>query len=551
MDIPALVYNDVNWRIFTVTAIGFLLVSRVVKLANGLKAVNFLPGIRIPFQPLSVMGLILPESPWNPGLLFTWSWRHTRNLYELYGNDTVSIVPYLSGVPTLYTQSLDVTRQVVTAGHRSATFGKVDELNRALLFWGPSVASTERDMWKKHRRIVGPAFNNETYALVWASSQNLYADMLTAEGWDDRNMVDVSSVQALTLKFSLIIIATCGFGLPYTWVTPPSDGGKITIQECLETIARTGVFTIAAPGWAWKLPFKWIRQTRRAYDSMRSFIFTQIQERREALHASSDREKDVFSRLVEANEAEGGKMALKDDELIGNVFSLLFAGHETTSHTLAATLGFLALHEDIQDEVAAQVIEVIGEREALFEDYPKLDKVLAAFYEAARMFPSGLFLVREAKQDTTLTLEVGGVRSVIPIRKGTHVIVDMIGVQYNLKYFTEPDEFRPSRWYAKSDSDGQGKEDLTESDGVTAFGVGPRACLGRKFSTTEAVCLLSLLLRDWRIEPLLAPRASAGGAKSSPVLETREEWHARVMEATMGLTLGVKNVPLRFIRRMG
>ncbi|KAH7913523.1 cytochrome P450 [Hygrophoropsis aurantiaca] len=556
--VPALVYNiinDVNWGTLAVTAITFVIASRALKLIDGLKAVNFLPGLRIPFQPLSLLGVILPESTWNPGLLFTWSWRHTRNLYAHYGNDTISIVPYLSGVPSLYTQSMDVARQVVVAGHKSATFGKADSMSAALLFWGPSIVSSERDVWRKHRRIMGPAFNNETYALVWSASRNLYTDMLTAEGWNDQNTIDVPCVQTFTFKFTLIIIASCGFGLPFTWVTPPSHGGEMSIQECIQTISRTNTFAITAPKWAWKLPFKWVQQTRRAYDSMRAFMHAQVQERKKALHSSATREKDVFSRLVEASEDEGGKMALKDDELIGNIFAILFAGHETTAHTLAATLGFLALHEDIQEEVAKQVKEVTRAREggeALLEDYPKLDKVLAAFYEGVRMFPSGVFLIREAKQDTTLTLEVGGAKSVLPIKKGTHIVVDMVGVQYNQKYFAEPEEFRPSRWH--KGGGGQDKEDLTESEAFTAFSFGPRTCIGRKFATTEAVCLLSLLLRDWRVEPLLAPKASStnenSAKSSSAVLETHEEWRARVMQATLELTMGIKNVPLRFVRRV-
>jgi hypothetical protein len=33
---------------------------------------------------------------------------------------------------------------------------------------------------------------------------------------------------------------------------------------------------------------------------------------------------------------------------------------ETTAHTLAATLGLLALHQDIQDEVLQHILEVVG-----------------------------------------------------------------------------------------------------------------------------------------------------------------------------------------------
>jgi hypothetical protein len=79
---------------------------------------------------------------------------------------------------------------------------------------------------------------------------------------------------------------------------------------------------------------------------------------------------------------------------------------DTTAHTLAAALGFLGLHEEIQEEVYEQIISVVGpDRDPVrvhvfssaqnphhcllpkvFDDYSKLDKVLGVFYEALRMF---------------------------------------------------------------------------------------------------------------------------------------------------------------------
>lgn len=63
---------------------------------------------------------------------------------------------------------------------------------------------------------------------------------------------------------------------------------------------------------------------------------------------------------------------------IGNVFIMLFAGHggsfyqtianqqltsgfiETSAHTLAAAIGLLSIHDDIQEEVLGQICSVVG-----------------------------------------------------------------------------------------------------------------------------------------------------------------------------------------------
>jgi hypothetical protein len=61
--------------------------------------------------------------------------------------------------------------------------------------------------------------------------------------------------------------------------------------------------------------------------------------------------------------------------------------------------------------------------------------------------------------------------------------------------------------------------------------------VGRKFATTGAVAFLTMLLRDWDIEPILQQG------------ETKQEWRNRVLDGKILLTLGVKDVPVKFIKR--
>jgi cytochrome P450 len=265
------------------------------------------------------------------------------------------------------------------------------------------------------------------------------------------------------------------------------------------------------------------------------FMKTQVRDRKADVGSKTPGERktqsDIFSSLVEANEEEAGKFKLDDGELIGNVFIMLIAGHETTAYSLAATFGFLASSNDVQDEIFEHIISIVGyDRAPDFDDFAKLDKVLAAFYEAVRMLPGGHLMIREAVEDTILEIpkphgQVG--TTMIPVPKGLQVIIDMVGVHYNPRYFDEPEKYKPSRWY-----------DLPNDEAFTAFGFGPRACIGRKFATVEAVCFLTLLLRDFKVEPLLRTG------------ETKAQWQDRALDGKVGLTLGVVNVPVRFVRRM-
>ena len=76
---------------------------------------------------------------------------------------------------------------------------------------------------------------------------------------------------------------------------------------------------------------------------------------------------------------------------------------ETTAHTLAATLGFLGLHEDIQEEVYEQIISVIGlDRDPV--------RVVQVFLRAER---SSLFTVK-------------GIRRLSQVRQGARCVLRSI-----------------------------------------------------------------------------------------------------------------------------
>lgn len=104
-------------------------------------------------------------------------------------------------------------------------------------------------------------------------------------------------------------------------------------------------------------------------------------------------------------------------------------------------------------------------------------------------------------------------------------------IEYNPRYFPDPHLYKPSRWY--------GQETGGAPDSFTAFSVGPRACIGRKFAAVEAVCWLAMLLRDFKVEVPSQPG------------ETREQTRERVMQAQMIMTLSVGDVPIRLVRRAG
>lgn len=511
------------WTSTLVAACAVLIVSRIFAIFSKLQRVGRIPGFRCLFGPLSVPGSFLPTTVLNPGLDWRWLWRKT--VYKHYGSRTISAVPLICGAPLICTASLDVAKQVLSGDKR---YYKGPTSTAALRLWGENVLSAEHDVYKKHRKIIGPAFTGSTYVAVARQTVNLYKEMIEGEGWDKLNVIELSSINEHMQKFALGVFTRCGFGMPFHWVSP--DDPDMSYEEALAAALSGAAARVAIPRIAYRLPIKRLRKLDKANKRMVVLIRQFVETRRSELagnHEADDATgRDILTRLVYASQLEGEK-GLTDSELIGNVFALMFAGHETTGHTLSATLALLALHNDEQDMAVKNIFDVLCDgRDPTFDDYPKLERVRACFQEAARMFPSTNLVIRDTAEAVVLSLpHTNGSESLV-VPPGVRILIDMIGIHYDEERFPDPERFDPSRWLGVPERD------------LTFFGMGPRACLARKFALTEVVLVLTMLLRDWKV----SVRLERG--------ESMEQWRLRVMNFSLiGLGFGIQPAPLVLTRR--
>ncbi|KAH8827539.1 cytochrome P450 [Flagelloscypha sp. PMI_526] len=524
---------DVNWNIIFSGLATIFIVSRVIKYKNAVKATQGFPGLAVAFQNLSAVGVFW-NWPLGEGLGLGWRMRHS--LYKRFSADVIVTRPFLAGEPEIYTNNVDVARQVIVGGHRTS-FWKPPSASLGVVFWGMNLISSDNDTWRRHRRILGEAFNVKLYDLVLEKSMNLYDQMSSGEGWDKLDRVEVGAVQHLTFKFALLLITICGFGFnEATWTAgPATENQSMSLEQAMGIVTRDNILHVLLPKWAYSLPIKRLRDSGHAMRQLKIFMREQIQRRK----TEDLGDQSAFSLLVKASQDGNGKFALDDDELVGNIFVLLFAGHETTAHTIAGTLAYLCLDHDLQDVIHDQIISVFGKdrRPSSIEGLYKMTKILECLMEALRLHPPGHIMIREAYEDAVLVVPnpIGEEGTyTVPVAKGTRIVVDVIGMhptrpsEYNPRYYEDPEEFRPSRWEGVS----------PDSEQVTAFSIGARACLGRKFAIIEMISFLTLFLRDWRVEPKLN------------LDETKEQWKARVMKGKVVMTLGIEDIPVVLYKRV-
>lgn len=137
-------------------------------------------------------------------------------------------------------------------------------------------------------------------------------------------------------------------------------------------------------------------------------------------------------------------------------------------------------------------------------------------------------VMRVTTADTSITaphLTAAAHSDTIFIEKGTLIILDSVGFSYNARNYTDPYAYNPRRWESATKSASSNHE--ASLDNFLAFSAGPRVCLGKKFSTVEATCFLSNILRGWKFDVKLEKG------------ESMREWQERVMRPEVGITLRI------------
>ncbi|EIM82573.1 cytochrome P450 [Stereum hirsutum FP-91666 SS1] len=496
------------------------------KYRAGLRKVNGIPGIRSLFSPLSPLGATLPCTSWNPGHEWPWHWRKTAYFNHTY--DVISTVPIVVGSPSIYTNSFEVAKQLLYT--KSASLEKPREMTSALQ-WGDNVTSVNGDIWRLHRRIVAPSFNQKMYDDVWRAVRETYAALVTSDAWDGKDIVDVPKANIMLLDFTITIICSCGFGIDVGKPGAVQDSSRHAFRNALRTVSETYIHHLLLPAWAYNLPIESIRKVKGAWSAVEAYIMATLRRRKEEDPGAmtldeQDLSGDILNRLVMAW-ASADKYVLSEQEVLSNMFALVFAGHETTASGITATLAYLSLNPDIQQTVFTEISQTTSELGlSQYVDPSKLAYTFFCFLEALRLVPSPMMVPRRATEDLVLHV-VRPEPGTVFVSKGTLIIIDLIGLSRNPHVFEDPDTFRPERWAGVPEQD------------IALFGLGHRACIGRKFAQTEVLSFLASLLLDWKVEPLLGPG------------ETRGQYTERVMKqaSLAGTAFSLKEVPLRFVRR--
>jgi cytochrome P450 len=221
------------------------------------------------------------------------------------------------------------------------------------------------------------------------------------------------------------------------------------------------------------------RRANREYEFLDSLVYRIISERR--AQGNSTHHTDLLSLLMGAMDEDGTQMTPR--QLRDETMTIFLAGHETTALTLAWTWYLLSENPAAEVCLHEELRGVLGGRAPEIRDLERLPYLQAVVNEVLRLYPPAYLLARTSIAPSN----IGG----YDFPTGTTVLASQWVMHRDVRYFDDPDAFRPERWL-------DGLMGRLPAGAYFPFGDGPRRCIGQSFALMESALVTATVAQQFR-----------------------------------------------------
>lgn len=266
--------------------------------------------------------------------------------------------------------------------------------------------------WPRHRKHTGPAFNEKIFGRVW--SETIEQSMGMQEGWNKRgtSTKELAPVRTAAdlMKLTLQVISGAAYGvhIPFNPTDRKAtnneeeifhDSGEVpkgyhaSFRDVIYYMTSPGIFSVlmaimVLPKWVPRSLVPFFKIDFQMYQDLRKYLHSLVDVAKSG-RVDSRGGNDLLRQIVGGNSEPGSNSKEQEDgftsdEILGNLFMMTLAGHETTSTTLHYCLILMAMNPEQQDWLLNGMDEALeGEPEDPSEwsyetVYPKLLTPLCA-----------------------------------------------------------------------------------------------------------------------------------------------------------------------------
>ena len=550
------------------------------------------------------------KEPWIHYLTPEFLWNKQYDTFKEGGGDMLLIVS--PGELQLLVADADCLSQMTT---RRNDFPKPTERYESVDIFGKNVVSTEGAYWRHHRKITSPPFTEKNNYLVWQESLHQAQSMMA--GWMGKNPENsgpLKTIASEAMRLSLHVISRAGFGVRLGWPHEETDeelpeGHTLSYKDALSGLLENIIVVMLTPSLMLKYsPLKIHKHAQEAFVEWGKYMREMYHAKRVEVKAGQTREgMDLMGALVKGagltteslnsdgkadpEKADPKKQLLTDEEILGNAFVFILAGHETAANTIHFSILFLAMRWSSQKRLQDDLDAILGDKPTSEWDYdtdmPKLFGSMcgAVMNEQLRLIPPVVGIPKCTRSPQGL--QFNGEHVTVP--GNTYISLHTVATHRNPKYWPHTSEedlldFRPERWLldpqktnTNTEADTYEKEEGLDFDGpdkrpdtaaslyrpargaYLPFSEGYRSCLGRRFAQVEILAVLAVIFKHYSVELDLGEWMSDEEIERATEEEVKATWDKADARARWLLKEGMMTiitiqmrkdkVPMRFVRR--
>ncbi|KAH8248903.1 hypothetical protein KR032_004110 [Drosophila birchii] len=421
-------------------------------------------------------------------------------IYDLYNSTKEPVIGmYLTIRPALLVRDAQLAHDVLVKDfvsfHDRGVY--VDEENDPI---SAGLFSLEGASWKNLRTKLSPSFTSGKLKAMFETSDAV-GDKLIAhlkKQLPESGAKEVE-IKSLISTYAVDIIASTIFGLDVDSFADPENEflqvSKLINRNTFSDIVR-GASSFLYP--ALEKFFVKIGWKQEAFERMREISNHTVDLREK----NNIVRKDLLQLLLQlrnqgkistddtvwtAESSKHGVKSMSKDMIAGQLLLFYAAGFETTASTTSFTLYELTQHPEVMIKAQEDVRQAIEQHGGLTYDAISDMKYLeACVMETARKYPALPILNRICTQDYPVP------DSKLVIKKGTPIVISLMGMHRDPEYFPDPLSYQPERYLDENKNFRQAA--------YMPFGEGPRHCIGLRMGKVNVKIAIAKILSNFELE---------------------------------------------------
>ena len=374
---------------------------------------------------------------------------------------------------------------------RPKTFRRLPKIDSVLQEMGVfGVFNAEGEDWKRHRQLTSESLTAKKvkgyYPTIIEKSERLVDKFLDYSA--SKKNIDI---QRELMLYTIEVTTSITFGYQLEVINEKEEAFQQDLEQVFTMI--NGRTVAPLPIWRFYKQEK-DKSLVQSLKNIEDVIYTVIAEAKQRLIDTPELNESP-SNFLEALLSESKGSTFTDKEIYGNVFTMLMAGEDSTSSSIAWVIYYLAQHPEIVKKVREEANTIYTNNVApqSYQDFQTLKYANAVVQETIRLKPTTTQQIVQANEASVL--------HGVEIPKDTRLILLNRYAQLQEEHFYKASEFIPERWLKT----GRPVIGNHTPDVVKGFGGGPRFCPGMNLAMAEMVSLVSMLCKQFDFNLTVAP----------------------------------------------